>query len=215
MSGPVNRTERIVAMDVLRGFALLGILAMNIQSFAMPAAAYDNPTAYGDLTGANFLVWLCSHVLADQKFNSIFSMLFGAGIVLMWQRAEISGRSPARLHYRRMAWMILFGLLHAHLLWEGDILYTYGMCGLVLYLFRRNRPATLIITAFIFATIGSLLMLGPGSLGGAGWPPEALAEFQEDWQPSRQAIDEEIAAFQGSWINQMWGCCCAPTPAAG
>src|SRR2546427_11114764 len=95
--GPVAETERIISMDVLRGFALLGILVMNIQSFAMVAAVYDNPTAYGDLKGANFVVWLLSHLLADQKFISIFSMLFGAGIVLLCQRAEASGAGPARL----------------------------------------------------------------------------------------------------------------------
>src|SRR5213078_529193 len=100
--GPVAETERIVSIDVLRGFALLGILVMNIQSFAMLTDAYDNPTEYGDLKGANLLVWFISHLLADQKFISIFSMLFGAGIVLMWQKTEISGASPARLHYRRV-----------------------------------------------------------------------------------------------------------------
>ena len=77
--GPVAKAERIDSLDVLRGFALLGILAMNIQSFSMIGAAYFNPTAYGDLSGANYWVWLLSHVLTDQKFMTIFSMLFGAG----------------------------------------------------------------------------------------------------------------------------------------
>src|SRR3989442_15721009 len=94
--GAVAETKRIVSMDVLRGFALLGILVMNIQSFAMVGAVYDNPTAYGDLNGANFLVWLLSHLLADQKFIAIFSMLFGAGIVLISQKAETSGTQPGR-----------------------------------------------------------------------------------------------------------------------
>src|SRR5881398_2111020 len=102
--GAVAETERIASIDVLRGFALLGILVMNIQSFAMVGAVYDNPTAYGDLNGANFLVWFLSHLLADQKFISIFSMLFGAGIVLMWQKTESSGARPTRLHYRRVGW---------------------------------------------------------------------------------------------------------------
>src|SRR5882757_7367640 len=105
---PVAASERIASLDVLRGFALLGILVMNIQSFAMVGAVYDNPTAYGELNGANFVVWLLSHLFADQKFLSIFSMLFGAGIVLMWQRTESSGARPPRLHYRRMGWLIVF-----------------------------------------------------------------------------------------------------------
>src|SRR5438094_5732081 len=116
---PVAETERIVPMDVLRGFALLGIMVMNIQSFAMVGAAHNNPTAYGDLNGANFLVWLLSHLLADQKFISIFSMLFGAGIVLMWQKAESSGAGATRMHYSRMGLMILFCLIIAFLILSG------------------------------------------------------------------------------------------------
>ena len=79
---PVQVSERIISLDVLRGFAILGILVMNIQSFSMIGAAYLNPTAFGDLTGINRLVWQLSHMFADLKFVSIFSMLFGAGIVL-------------------------------------------------------------------------------------------------------------------------------------
>src|SRR5437588_1333928 len=158
-SGPVAVTERIVPMDVLRGFALLGILVMNIQSFAMVGYVYDNPTAYGDLNGANFLVWLLSHLLADQKFLSIFSMLFGAGIVLIWQKAESSGARPTRLHYRRVGWLILFGILHAYLLWFVDILYSDESCGLFVYLLRRKSPRTLVSYSLVLATIGSLITI--------------------------------------------------------
>src|SRR5438093_69138 len=201
--GPVAETERIVPMDVLRGFAVLGILVMNIQSFAMVEVAYDNPTAYGDLNGANFLVWLLSHLLADQKFISIFSMLFGAGIVLLWQKAESSGARPTRLHYRRVGWMILFGLLHAYLLWYGDILYTYGMCGLFVYLFRRKSPRTLIASSLVLATIGSLIAIGLGLFWVPHMSPDSKAEFELDWQPSPQDINEELVAYRGSWMDQM------------
>jgi len=200
--GPVAETERILPMDVLRGFALLGILVMNIQLFAMVEAAHNNPTAYGDLNGANFLVWLFSHLLADQKFISIFSMLFGAGIVLMWQKAESSGARPTLLHYRRVGWLIVFGVLHAHLLWYGDILFTYGMCGLFVYLFRRKSPRTLISSALVLAAIGSLIAIGLG-FWVPHWPADIQAEFIEDWQPGPQSISEELAAYRGSWIDQM------------
>jgi uncharacterized protein len=205
VSGPVAASERIVPMDVLRGFALLGILVMNIQSFAMVGAAYDNPTALGDLHGATFLVWLLSHVLADQKFIAIFSMLFGAGIVLMWQKAESSGGGvgPTRLHYRRMGWLILFGLLHAYLLWYGDILYTYGLCGCFVYRFRRKSPRTLVSSALGLAAIGSLIAIGLGSLWVPHWSPHTRAEWMEDWLPSPQIINEEVAAYRGSWLQQM------------
>jgi len=190
-------------MDVLRGFALLGILVMNIQSFAMVGAAYDNPTAYGDLNGANFLVWLFSHLFADQKFLSIFSMLFGAGIILRWQKAECSGARASRLHYRRVVWMILFGLLHAYLLWYDDILYAYGMCGLFVYLFRRKSPTTLVTSSLVLAAIGSLIPIGLGLFWVPHWSPQTEANFIEEWQPSPQLVDEELAAYRGSWIDQM------------
>ena len=201
--GPVTETERIVPMDVLRGFALLGILVMNIQLFAMVEAAHNNPTAYGDLNGANFLVWLFSHLLADQKFISIFSMLFGAGIVLMWQKAESSGARPTLLHYRRVGLLILFGLLHAYLLWYGDILYAYGICGLFVYLFRRKGPRTLVFSSLVLATIGSLIAIGLGVFWVPHLSPDIKAELIEEWQPSPQTINEELAAYRGSWIDQM------------
>ena len=202
--GPVAESERIASLDVLRGFALLGILVMNIQSFAMVGVVYDNPTAYRNPTGANLVVWFLSHVLADQKFISIFSMLFGAGIVLMSQRAESSGTKPVPLHYRRMGWMILFGLLHAYLLWYGDILYAYGMCGLFVYLFRRKSPQTLVSWALVLAAIGSLIAVGLGVFWLPHLSPHARADFiQDNWLPSPQDINEELAAYRGSWIAQM------------
>jgi len=94
--GPVTRAERVRSLDVLRGFAVLGILIMNVQSFSMIGAAYLNPHAYGDMSGANGLVWLVSHVVANSKFMTIFSMLFGAGVVL----ARVS-HSPRT---RRISW---------------------------------------------------------------------------------------------------------------
>jgi len=198
----VAETERIASIDVLRGFALLGILVMNIQSFAMIGAVYDNPTAYGNLKRADWVVWFFSHLLADQKFIGIFSMLFGAGILLISQKAEASGTEPARLHYRRMAWLIVFGLLHAYLLWYGDILVIYGICGLFVYLFRRKSPRALFSYALVLAVIGSLVAIGVHF-----WIPhmsgDTKADFVDAWQPTPESINEEIAAYRGSWIDQM------------
>jgi uncharacterized protein len=138
---PITEGERIVSIDALRGFALLGILYMNIQAFSMVSAAYMNPTAYGDLHGANYAVWLLGRLLADLKFMSIFSMLFGAGIFLLTSQVEASGRRPTPLHYRRMGWLLLFGLLHGSLLWYGDILYDYALCGMLVFLFCIEAAA--------------------------------------------------------------------------
>jgi uncharacterized protein len=199
---PVTRNERIASIDVLRGFALLGILVMNIQLFAMIHAAYFNPTAYGDLTGANFAVWLLGRLFADQKFMTIFSMLFGAGIVLMAERAESKGGRPAGTHYLRMFWLIVFGLLHSYLLWMGDILYAYGMCGLVVYLFRKLPPRRLIV-------LGALCLVFVSALWGffgwsmAYWPVEQLESFALDWRPPPEMVEEELAIYRGGWLEQM------------
>jgi uncharacterized protein len=200
---PVTERERIVSIDVLRGFALLGILPMNIQYFSMISAAYQNPTAFGDLTGANYWVWLLSHIWADEKFMAIFSMLFGAGILLMTSRMEATGKPSARLHYRRMGWLILFGLAHAYLLWSGDILVTYGMCGLLVYLCRKLRPRTLLVLGLLTIAVASVSLTGYG-LWSRHWSPDQVKMAREQlWMPPPSRVVDEIAAYRGTWRAQM------------
>ena len=199
---PVAQSARIDSLDVLRGFALLGILIMNIQLFAMPDAAYFNPTAYGDLDGANFYVWLGSRLLADQKFMTIFSMLFGAGIVLMTTRAEARG-GGRRVHYRRMGWLAIIGLLHAHLLWSGDILFLYGVCGMIVYRLRHHPPRRLIVVGVATLAVSSVIYMAIGA-SLAYWPADALADFvATTWQPTPAVIDAALAAYRGGWIEQL------------
>jgi uncharacterized protein len=200
---PIDEKERIVSIDVLRGFALLGVLAMNVQYFSMISAAYANPTAYGDLHGANFLVWFLCHVLADEKFMTIFSMLFGAGIVLMTSHVEAAGKRAAALHYRRMAWLILFGSLHGFLLWSGDILFTYGACGLVAYLFRKQPARRLLVAGLAIMCVSCISLTAYGRMS-ARWSPAQLEQARQDlWMPSAEGAAKEIAAYRGSWMQQM------------
>jgi uncharacterized protein len=200
---PVRDRERIVSIDVLRGFALLGILLMNIQSFSMIDAAYSNPTAYGDLHGLNYLVWLLCHLFVDYKMMSIFSMLFGAGVYLMTSHVEASGGKSAGLHYRRMGWLILFGLLHGFLLWDGDILTDYGLCGLLIYSFRKRAPKALLILGALTLTGAPLLMvLFSSSL--THMPADRQQISRENlWQPTPEQIARQNANYRGSWRMQM------------
>ncbi|MHC4991102.1 MAG: DUF418 domain-containing protein [Planctomycetota bacterium] len=200
-AGPVTQPERIASLDVLRGVAVLGILVMNIQSFSMPGAAYMNPSAYGDLEGVNHWVWYLSHLLTDQKFWTIFSMLFGAGIVLMTSRAEAAGRGSAGVHYRRMAWLLLFGLLHAHLIWYGDILYSYAMCGFVAYLFRKLPPWLLILLGLVAVSVTSGVNLFFGWMLVEGHMPAEQATMW--WSPAQDVIDGELATYRGGWLGQL------------
>ncbi len=198
---PVSQGERIRSLDVLRGFALLGILVPNIQAFSMVMAAYGNPTVYGDLRGANLAVFVGTHLLFEQKFMTIFSMLFGAGIVLMTKRAERSSRSVWKVYYRRMAWLLVIGLLHAHILWFGDILFGYALCGMVVFWLRGLRPRWLIPIGLIMMSVSSGLMILSG-LSMPYWSEEQLAEFRRDWDPTAQQIEAEMAAMRGNWWQQ-------------
>lgn len=193
-------SARITSLDVLRGFALLGIIVMNVQSFSMPVAAYFNPTAYGRLEGANGLAWLASHVLVDQKFMNIFSILFGAGIFLFADRAEARGVKPGRLHYRRTLWLLAFGLVHAYLLWYGDVLTIYALCALVIYPLRRLSPGRLAALGITLFGIGSVIFLAAGATF-ASWSPAMQDEMRESWAPSEASLAAEVAAYQGSWLD--------------
>ena len=151
--------NRLASLDVMRGFAMLGILIMNIQSFSMPGAAYINPMAYGDMTGINELVWIFSHVFADLKFMTLFSILFGAGVILFCEKAEGKGKSARKFHFKRMLGLFIFGLVHSYLFWYGDILFFYSICGFIVYFFRHKSIRFLSIAAFMLVLIPTLFSL--------------------------------------------------------
>ncbi len=199
---PTAVSERIYSLDVLRGFAVLGILLMNIQSFSMVDPTYFNPSVFGDLTGINYAVWLGSHLLADMKFITIFSLLFGAGIVLLCERVEQRGGKPANIHYRRILWLLLFGLIHAYLLWHGDILVWYSFSALIAYLFWRLRPEWLIFWSLLLLLIGTGIYL-IAQLTLSYWPQEVIAGNASYWSPPEEVILHRLEAFRGDWIGQL------------
>ncbi|MEM9558494.1 MAG: DUF418 domain-containing protein [Acidobacteriota bacterium] len=157
--GPVTVRDRIASIDVLRGVAVLGILAMNIYAFAMPWAAYQNPLEWGGSDRLNLGVWYFTHFVFDQKFMSIFSMLFGAGLILMFERA--GDRPIGKIWYRRQFWLLMIGLVHAYLIWFGDILVPYAMVGMLVFLVRRWPAKRLVIVGSLWML--PTLLLGTGS----------------------------------------------------
>jgi uncharacterized protein len=122
---------RIGSLDVIRGVAVMGIILMNIVSFALPEAAYLNPTAYGGDGVADKVSWALSFLLIDNKIRGLFSMLFGASMLLVYERAQARNGQGALAHRRRMVWLMAFGLFHFFFIWSGDILFLYGACGLI------------------------------------------------------------------------------------
>jgi uncharacterized protein len=160
---PVAAGERFTSVDVLRGFALLGILAMNIVAFAWPGPAYGDPLRGGGFEGTDRAIWFFNHLVFEAKMMTIFSMLFGAGLVLMNDRAAARGTSFRRIYYRRILALLLIGAIHAYLIWSGDVLFIYAECGLLLYFFRNKTPKTLIIVGATFMLLVIPLVLGFGA----------------------------------------------------
>lgn len=139
-AAPVAKANRIDSLDILRGIAVFGILLMNISAFGMIWQAYGNPNASGGATGFNLRLFEIMNVGFEGTMRGLFSMLFGAGIVLMTERMEAAGAGlrTAEIHFRRMSWMMLFGFIHwALLLWAGEILFAYSMCGFLLFAVRK------------------------------------------------------------------------------
>jgi uncharacterized protein len=143
-AAPVSDPQRVQLIDALRGVALLGILLMNIPGFAMPN--YYSESFRSDPSNVNFWVSAVISVFFEGKMRALFGMIFGAGVLLFVLNKEKAGRSAAGLFYRRMFWLVLFGLIHAHLiLWIGDILVLYAICGMLVYPLRKLKPIFLVL----------------------------------------------------------------------
>jgi uncharacterized protein len=195
-SGPTSPTGRIVALDALRGFALLGILVINVRAFSMPEVVLTNPTAYGDFTGANYWAWLVGHVLVEGKFITLFTFLFGGGVVLFTRSVERKGRSALGVHFRRSGWLVVFGLAHAYLLWYGDILVAYGLCAFGVVLLRDYAPRALALIGLCLLAIPSVIEV----LAGLAVDPAAIAST---WRPSEATLRSEVVTYRGGWLEQM------------
>jgi uncharacterized protein len=224
---PVPAPQRLRTLDVLRGCALLGILMMNIPYFAMPAAAYSQLNAWGGNDGANLWTFFIQWTLFEGKMRALFSVLFGAGIILFIEHA-VARRDSVEvgdLFVRRMLWLMLFGILHAWFIWYGDILYPYAICGLLIFPLRKLSPRVLFVTA-----AASLLLLTGGLLGDAfnkrsqktegtaALAAEAAGrtlteeekEARETWTgvlerqaPSRAQMQEEVDAYRSGYIGAL------------
>ena len=199
---PVSERDRFISLDVLRGVAVLGILAMNIRIFAMPQASYFNPLAYGDYSGLNQYWYWFTSVFADQKFMTLFSLMFGAGMALISERAVARGQPGKGLLMRRNAWLLVLGLMHAYLIWYGDILVAYALCGFVVAFCRNWKPRTQVMVGMGFLLIPSLLLLAAG-LSASQWPEADMKIALQDWSPDAEALAEELAIYQGGWLGQL------------
>ena len=161
MTAPLPPAPRILALDALRGIAVIGIVWMNVHAFALPGPAYYNPLSYGATGDADYRVWLGSFVFIEDKFRTLFAMLFGSGCLILIERG---GEKPWRAHYARMIVLFAIGLVHATLLASNDVLRAYALAGLALPLL-----AGLSARALVAVSVGLLVVhvaLGMVALGG-------------------------------------------------
>ena len=150
---PVAENQRIEALDVVRGFALLGIFLMNIEWFNRPLATFNEGIPRG-LTGADWLAsWFIAYFVQG-KFWTIFSLLFGMGFAVMLVRAERAGREFTQVYLRRILALGVFGALHFIYLWEGDILFSYAMGALALLIVLYGRVWPIVIGCAVLVGLG-------------------------------------------------------------
>ena len=196
------KNERIESIDVLRGFALLGILMMNISSFAMPSISYFSPVVY-DIKIMNHIIYSVTHIIADQKFMAIFSMLFGASTLLFINSARKRGKSPLLLFYSRNFWLLIIGEIHLSYLWYGDILGIYALCSFPLFIFKNLTPKKQFI-------LGCLIYLIPSFSNYVNYKyvidnldsveQNAIMQY---WNPSDENLRKELDVYRGSYKKQV------------
>ena len=188
-SAPAPTAQRIEALDFVRGVALFGILLMNITAFGLPDA-YTNPANAGGAEGANLWSWIVIQIGFEGTQRALFSMLFGASVILLTSRLEAAGRTDsADIYFRRNLWLIAFGFVNAFVfLWYGDILYAYGVVALFVYAFRKMAVRWLLATG-----VGVLLL-------GAVWnavDTAKLLDQHDAWQQAVAARDSGATLSEG------------------
>jgi uncharacterized protein len=226
-AAPTSAAERIFALDAIRGFAVLGILLMNILGFGLSGPAYEWPIDIaGGNTGWNLWAWIAEMFYFEGTMRGLFTLLFGAGIVLYTSRLEKAGLGlrSADLYFRRNLWLWVFGLFNAWvLLWSGDILYFYGLAALFLYVFRHQSVRRLLIIGALVLSIQTIVgtryyldfsaaakqapaLLAKEAAGTPLAPDEEKVldtwrDAAEDVHPDPEKIAESKALMQGSYAS--------------
>ena len=189
--------DRIESLDVLRGFALLGILLVNIIGFGLVSSALLDPGIYlSPIGGIDYTVWAFIELSSEGAMRTLFSILFGAGVVLF---VTGSTAKSGWLHYRRNFWLLVFGLINAYIfLWPGDILVTYALSGFVLWFVRNWKARSLLILATFLILIGSLQNFATKST------LEIARDAAEEMKISiskGEELSEETAEWAQGWLE--------------
>jgi uncharacterized protein len=202
---------RIAALDLIRGVAVMGILAANIAAFGFPEFAYMTPASMGPPSTPDLIAWTTTFIVIDGKMRGLFSFLFGASMLLVIDRAKATDEDPATVHLRRMAWLFVFGIAHLYLLWWGDILAHYALVGAIAYMFVR-LPVRWLIGVGLACIVLQTVELGTLTayafdLHASAHRPHAAARIVTNWQlladqfgqPTPAVIARELVIGLGGW----------------
>jgi uncharacterized protein len=207
----LGTAPRIATLDILRGVAVLGILAMNIVDFALPAQGYANPTALAPASAADFAAWAASFILVDGKMRGLFSLLFGASMLLVIERADARDEASAAIHFRRMLWLGIIGLAHYVLIWRGDILFEYAVAGAAAWFFHQLEVPRLVRFGLLFLLVyfglqaltsaGHLAVAAAAAVPDAGADALTQARALENGfgRPDPGVIAGTLALYRGGW----------------
>lgn len=198
MTAPVAGADRIKSIDTIRGVALLGILLMNIPGFGINQDFWY-PLVTGPRSGADYYTFAAVFTLFEGTMRGLFSMLFGAGMVLfMMNKKEMPGHpSVAEYYYRRLLWLVFFGVINAFvILWPGDILFYYGLSGMLLFPFRKLQPKWLIGIALLCVAFG--MIKSQWNYDETRDKRKAYKEAQQAKMEKKELTPEQQAAI-GTW----------------
>ncbi|MEP4545259.1 MAG: DUF418 domain-containing protein [Saccharospirillum sp.] len=150
--------NRIDSLDLIRGVAILGIYIMNIYSMTAPDIAYSVPRWHEAGGPVDDWVYLFQSLFVESRFMSLFSLLFGVGLAVQWDRMEHRGTAPKPWIKRRLGWLLVIGLLHGFFIWFGDVLALYALCGFFVIRHLGDSVRHLVTTGIVFLLIGQLLL---------------------------------------------------------
>ncbi len=188
--------RRYVGLDLIRGVIILAILIININYISTPSVVRYNPFAFGDFSWLDQWVWAFEYSFVKQRFMPILALLFGAGIYLFSQKFERQQLSATLPFLKRSLALAIIGLCHAYLIWDGDILFAYAICGVFAY-FMRNLPNQWLIGLGIIFIIAPIV---PGIIDIISTWGETRATVAS-WNPDAEKVATLISAYDGSWLS--------------
>ena len=189
---PTGVNERIISIDVMRGFALLGIFVVNMLFFHTPYI-YVNPYTWYQ-NPSDYETFKMIDIFVQGSVYPLFAMLFGYGLAMQFMKSEANGRPFAKFAVRRLSVLLVIGCIHAFLVWAGDILITYAIAGFVLILMIRLKPIWLLLISIFLYLIPNGLLNGLVYLGSIIEPDTMII------YTGIQEIEASIVAYgQGSW----------------